>query len=305
MNTKDLKWLQEVCKCKSITKAASNLYISPQGLSKGIRNLEYELGVPLFIRTPNGVELTSYGQYVYEKSEILLNELERLSTDLERMKQMENGCLRLCSAYGILRILSPEFIFGFEEQFPGMSIDYTEYPDCHVDEEMEKGNFDVAFHVDGALMEGFVSIPLFTSAVSLLAYEDHPLAEKTSVSVKDLDGEPMIIESRAFQIHRMFRRVCEEQRVQPDIIFYTSGFSLCHKLCQQKKGLSVVVDRISQDMAGSGVKKIPFQEPMNWQASMIYKAGLEQNDMIRKFQDYTLKYLKNISLPLTSDTDKS
>lgn len=293
MNTKDLRWFQEVCRCKSITKAASSLYISPQGLSKGIKNLEYELGVSLFIRTPNGVELTPYGRYLYEKSSVLLKELDQLTSDLERMKQMENGCLRLCSAYGILRILTPDFLFRYEEKHPGTSIDYMEYPDCHVDDEMERGSFDVAFHVDGAEMEGFRSVPLFSSGISLLVYDGHPLAQKSCVSAGDLEGEPIIIESRAFRIHQMFRDLCAAEGVQPNIIFNTSGFSLCHKLCRQKRGLSVVVDQISQDMAGMGLKKIPFRQPMTWQVSMIYKEEFEQNELVRSFRDYTLEYVKN------------
>ena len=90
MNTKDLWWFQEICRCKSITKTAANLYISG----------------------------TQYGKYLYEKSEVLLKELQLLTTELEHMKQMENGFLRLCSAYGILRILSPDFILQFEKNIP-------------------------------------------------------------------------------------------------------------------------------------------------------------------------------------------
>lgn len=52
MNFKELKWFQEICRYKSITRAAASLYVSPQGLSKGIKNLENQLGVSLFIRTP-------------------------------------------------------------------------------------------------------------------------------------------------------------------------------------------------------------------------------------------------------------
>ena len=136
-----------------------------------------------------------------------------------------------------------------------------EYPDCHVDDEMECGNFDVGFHVEGTDLEGFQSIPMFSSSISLLVYEGHPLTEKD---------------------------------IRPNIIFNTSGFSLCHKLCRQKKALSIVVDRISQDMESMHLKKIPFEQPLEWSVSMIYKKEFEQNRLIRIFRDYTLDYLKNI-----------
>lgn len=218
--------------------------------------------------------------------------MNRLTSDLDRMKQMDNGYLRLCSAYGILRILSPDFILQFEQEYPEMGIDYMEYPDCHVDDEMERENFDVAFHVIGTELDGFCSVPLFSSSVSLLVYEEHPLAQKETIRAEDLDGEPVIIESRVFQIHRMFQELCARSGIRPNIIFNTSGFSLCHKLCSQKKGLSVVVDRISQDMACRGLKRIPFEQPLEWKTAMIYKEELEQNELLRIFRDYTIDYLK-------------
>lgn len=103
-----------------------------------------------------------------------------------------------------------------------MGIDYVEYPDCHVGDEMERGNFDVGFRIEGP----------------------------------KLDGEPMIIESRAFQIHQMFRKLCMSKGVKPDIIFNTSGFSLCHKLCRQKKGLSIVVDLCFHRPCGNRYKSV-------------------------------------------------
>lgn len=43
-----------------------------------------------------------------------------------------------------------------------------EYPDCHVDDEMERGNFDVGFHVEGTELESFHSIPMFSSPIRML-----------------------------------------------------------------------------------------------------------------------------------------
>lgn len=85
-----------------------------------------------------------------------------------------------------------------------------------------------------------------------------------------------------------------EKGVRPNIIFNTSGFSLCHKLCAQKKALSVVVDRISQDMGNSLLRKIPFEHPLEWSVSMIYKKEFEHNRLIRVFREYTMDYLKHI-----------
>lgn len=305
MNTKDLRWFREVIRTGSISSAAEHLFVSQQGLSKSLKNLENKLGVPLLIRTPNGIEPTPYGKFLYDRSAALLLEWDAITMEIERMSQMERGYLRLCSAYGILRILSLDFILDFQKKYPNINIEYLEFPDLQVDGELEQGNCDVAFHVmgideyraaDGAVKgendnEGFYSFDMFSSGTSLLVYEGHPLAERKRVSFQELREETFIVESRAFQINHLFRRRCNEAGFEPNIIFQTSGFGLCHKLCQQKRGLSIVVDRISQDMTGSGMVKIPLEEEIAWNVQMLCRREFANNDMIRLFENYTKSYI--------------
>lgn len=59
---RQLETFVEVCEQMSFTKAASNLYISQQGVSKSIKTLEDELGVSLFLRTNSSISLTNYGR---------------------------------------------------------------------------------------------------------------------------------------------------------------------------------------------------------------------------------------------------
>ena len=63
MNIKELQYFKVVCEQKSITKAASVLYMTPQGLSKVMKNIEAQLEASLLIRTGAGVHLTESGKY--------------------------------------------------------------------------------------------------------------------------------------------------------------------------------------------------------------------------------------------------
>ena len=64
MNTKDLKCFQAVYEEKSVSRAARRLFITPQGLSKIIRQLEEELQASLFVRTARGMEATESGKFL-------------------------------------------------------------------------------------------------------------------------------------------------------------------------------------------------------------------------------------------------
>ena len=62
MDIRDLKVFQMIAFEKSVSKAAKKLYMTPQGVSKILKNLETEMGSQLFVRDKNGMHLTESGE---------------------------------------------------------------------------------------------------------------------------------------------------------------------------------------------------------------------------------------------------
>lgn len=293
MDIKNLKWFQEVCNCGSITKAAADLFITPQGLSKGIKSLEAELGVTLLERTPNGVSLTPYGECLMSHAEPMLIHYQELSSEIKKMRQQERGLLRVCSAYGVFRIMGVDFILNFESENPGINLDYMEYPDIYVEQEILAGNYDVGFGIGPIQNQELEIIPLFSSQTSLLVYDDHPLARKKTIRFSDLKSEPLILESQKFKIHDLVKERCQREGFDANILYCTSGFSLCHKLTAQKRGISVIVDRISDDMSKQGLRIIPIEDSFLWEVKMICKNKNKDLKHIKRWKTYTERYLRN------------
>ena len=71
--------------------------------------------------------------------------------------------------------------------------------------------------------------------IKLLVNEKHPLSRRESVTINDIEGEPLYIESREFKIHDKIVNKCREAGFEPNIVFETSGFSLCHKIVEKGK----------------------------------------------------------------------
>ncbi len=81
MNLSHLRYITEVAKTGSITKAAQNLYMGQPNLSKAIREMEKSLGYAVFKRTSKGVEPTDKGRAVVERAKKLLNEADSFEKD--------------------------------------------------------------------------------------------------------------------------------------------------------------------------------------------------------------------------------
>lgn len=83
MNLMHLKYLVEVEKTGSITKAASNLFMGQPNLSKAIKEVETEFGSPIFKRISKGVEPTEKGMAFLECAKTIIAQLEKMETILK------------------------------------------------------------------------------------------------------------------------------------------------------------------------------------------------------------------------------
>lgn len=105
----------------------------------------------------------------------------------------------------------------------------------------------------------------------------------------------MFIESSQFHIYHLITERCEEAGFEPDIIFQTSGFSLCHKMVKANKGISVAVDFVFDDMREDGLKLIPFSDGnYEWKACMLTRQDEEENEGVQCFRKHVQEWLQKI-----------
>ena len=90
MDTRDLRCFRLVYEEGSINKAAGELFITPQGLSRIIRKLEYEFQAVLFERTSTGTIPNEYGDYLYTHSRELLYHMENIKQKMQQLNTKQN-----------------------------------------------------------------------------------------------------------------------------------------------------------------------------------------------------------------------
>lgn len=295
MNIKELEYFKIICQEKSITKAARHLYITPQGLSRTIKNLEYEYQTKLLNRTPSGITLTETGQYLYDHLSDFLDRYYNLYDGIQKIKQFQNHEIDLLSAYGILRLVTPECIHDFVRKHPEIKLHYREYPDRQVERLFLAKEGNVAFTVGPTDLSNFNAQLMEQFEIKLLVNRSHPLSRKASVTIEDLKDQPLYIEGSEFNIYHLILGKCREAGFSPRIAFETSGFSLCHKMVQQNKGISVTVDFIFDDMSDEQLVMIPFSDDSyRWSTYMITRKDEETSPDIKLFQQHIMDWLQAI-----------
>ncbi|NSF18693.1 LysR family transcriptional regulator [Coprococcus comes] len=295
MDIHDLKIFLTIAQEGSVSKASKILYMTPQGTSKVLKNLEIEMGCQLFIRDKSGMKLTESGEKFREYALKDVDDYYQVKKDILHIEQRQKKVVDLLSAYGILRLLTPDCLVAFREKYPDIEFHYREYPDLPVEQLFAGNEGNVAFSIGDFDEHLYQVVPLETFPIRLLVNEKHPLAQKESVTIEDLQGEPMFIESSQFHIYHLIVEKCEKAGFEPDIIFQTSGFSLCHKMVKENKGISVAVDFIYDDMREDGMKLIPFSDGIyEWKACMLTRRDEEENEGVQCFRKHVQEWLQKI-----------
>lgn len=298
MTIKDLENFRIVCEERSITKAARLLYITPQGLSKSIKNLESEWHTQLLNRTTQGITLTETGEYLYQHLPEFLDFYYDIYTNVQKIQQTRNREIDLLSAYGILRLVSPECITDFRTRHPEITLRYREYPDKQVERLFREKEGNVAFTIGPSEPDDFTefhAIKLESFPIKLLVNRSHSLSQKQYVEITDLKNEPLYLESSDFYIHHLIVEKCKLAGFTPNIVFETSGFSLCHKMVRKNKGISVVVDFVFDDMGDDSMTLIPFCDGnYEWTTYMLTRKEKDISPDILLFQKHVVKWMKNI-----------
>jgi DNA-binding transcriptional LysR family regulator len=123
MELRHLRYFVAVAEELNFTRAAKRLGINQPPLSLQIRQLETEMGTPLFIRRTRGVELTDAGKLLLEEARVILTQVEETQTGVRRHARGETGRINVGSSGGTyFHPLIPRIIREYRMRYPNVAL---------------------------------------------------------------------------------------------------------------------------------------------------------------------------------------
>lgn len=209
----------------SFSAAAGKVPMSPQGFAKAVRNLERELGVPLFAVEEDGTRrATPYADELYEYAKRMRAERNLLASAFERISSSGYVELRIACSLGVPGLLGSGFLDGFLKQHPDVSITLNEMPDSMCESVLRDGLYDLALTVTSPV-DDFDSHELYSSPVSYWVRNDDPLSERAVLELEDLAQRHLAIPGDDFKCYRDLVGRFEREGVRPpEIVKYSEIF---------------------------------------------------------------------------------
>ena len=159
MNFQHLKYFLMVAEELNITRAAERLYISQQSLSNHIGNLERELDVKLFTRSPK-LSLTYAGGLLVDTASQILDLHSQYLTKVGDINKQYLGVLRVGISHTCGLALLPDILPRFRAEFPQVEFSLFEGNSTQLEDELSHGRADLIICFQPIIMEGVATIPL-------------------------------------------------------------------------------------------------------------------------------------------------
>ncbi|MBK7659154.1 MAG: LysR family transcriptional regulator [Betaproteobacteria bacterium] len=204
MELRHLRYFVAVARSGSFTAAAAGLGIQQPPLSQQVRDLEREVGCPLFVRLPRGVALTAGGTVFLEEAEAIL---ARVDGAVRRAGQAAHGTAGTLSvgftSSAVVHRLSPVLLRGYREANPGVELSVGEGNAASLSEAVAAGQLDMAFIRQPVVERSGLAYHQLANEPLLVALPmGHPVAVKARragrgrLKLRDLAADPFILVRR-------------------------------------------------------------------------------------------------------------
>ena len=193
MTLTELQYIVALAKTKHFGNAAKACHVSQPTLSVAIKKLESSLGVSIFERHRNHIQLTDIGSSIVDQAQRVLLEASQIKEIAKTNQSQLNSPLKIGAIYTVAPYLFPTLIPAIKKRAPNMPLiiqeDYTE----NLREKLQKGELDAIFIALPFSAPDIIQKSLYDEQFVVVMRKDHKLAKKKHISKTDLKKEQVLL----------------------------------------------------------------------------------------------------------------
>lgn len=193
MDLRHLRYFVAVAEEENIGRAAARLHISQPPLTRQIQQLEEELGVTLFIRTPRGMELTQAGELFLEEARNIRSLVEQATERTQRAGQGKLGRLDVAIFGSAILDAIPKLLLAFRQHHPDVKVVLHTMTKVEQIEALRQRRISVGFNRMLVPQEDLAVMQVGTERLLLAVQGEHPLARQASIRFEALQDHALIL----------------------------------------------------------------------------------------------------------------
>lgn len=250
MEIRQLQYAIQIAAEKNFSRAAEKLHIAQPSLSQQLSKLERELGVLLFHRNTNTVELTYAGSVFVEKAQKIVDMLGEIKQEMDDISQLRKGKLVIGSMPITGAHMLPLVLPVFQHRYPEIEIVLLEETSANLAQLTAEGRTDLSL-LSLPLQEPSLDYEvLVEEEIRLAVPPRHPLAMEASpngtIRLEQFREEPFIVMKKGQGLRKMVIDLCQEAGFAPRIVFESSNIETVQSLVAAGMGVAIVPSMVER-----------------------------------------------------------
>lgn len=239
LNLRQLEMLESVAKYGSLTLAAEAMNVTQPAISIQIRKLETEVGIALIERTGRICQLTEAGEEVLRHAQRISRVVEDLKENLEQFRGVSRGVLRL-AVVSTANYFIPEYIAYFRKTHPGVEMNLRVANRDSILKMLESNETDLAITGLPPDDSELTARPFKENPLVVISPPDHPLAQKSRVTLEALSKYPFIIREQGSGTRAVMARTFQKHGLEYQESCVLSSNEAVKQAVQAGLGLAVI-----------------------------------------------------------------
>ncbi len=286
VSLRQLRTFEAVARMKSFSRAAEALHVTQPTVSKQIRLLHEEVGLPLLEQIGKKVFLTEAGEQLYATCADWLETWGRFEQTIADLKGIKQGRLRI-AAVTTTKYFMPRLLGPFFAQYPGIDIALEVVNRDRLLERLARNQDDL--YVMGVPPEGLdiEREPFMENPLVVLAPASHPMAQRKRIRFPELANEPFIVRERGSGTRLTIERAFQERNLSLKIRMELGSNEAIKQAVAGGLGLTLLskstlsLDPSQQEVVILNVEGFPIKRswyvvrPRGKQLSVVANAFLE------------------------------
>jgi len=261
MEFRHLRYFLAVADALHFTKAAEGLPVSQPALSAQIKQLEQEVGVPLFDRVGRSVQLTRAGSIFREHARRALREMELAQVAIAEEEGLQRGTLTVGVVQTVNAYLVPEIVGRFSTLHPHVSLKFDELSGPDIEAGVKNGVLELGIGFVPPGSDRIATQPLFEEDFVLIASPRHRFATRRHLPLASLADEPLVLLPGIFCTRRLLNASFEQAGIVPKVTVEMNSIEGILATVKTSK-LATVLPRLSLGLERhDGLRGIPLNNP--------------------------------------------
>jgi len=229
----------------TVSKAALRLHISQPGLSRQIHDLQYELKLRLFERVGRRLVLTTEGEELLVSCRNLLSQADSITEHAQLLRGGDTGVLRVATSPAQIEVLAT-FLPQYAVRYPNVQVKLIEAVGAAL-RLLDRGEVHVALSVleAAAVRDTHLGVhPVAPLGLLAACRNSYSLERGNALDIRRVASHPLLLPDSSFNARKIFDAVCQQARVDLDILFESRSLEALLTLAESGSGIAIVTTAI-------------------------------------------------------------